>query len=124
MDDIITPEEERREQDCKRLRTRHPICIKCGYDKHPAALELAHMVPKSIHDDGGALCRNCHREESDAEKDYPYSPETDNPMMETIGRYLMALAAWFRGIAGTLEGFGQWLLEQAHVLLPIEGEST
>ncbi len=124
MDDIITPEDERREQDYKRLRTRNPVCVLCGYDKHPAALELAHIAPKGFHDDGAALCRNCHREISDGEKDYPYSPETNNTKMETIGRYLLALAEWFRGIASTLEGFGQWLLEQAHVLFPSQEEAT
>jgi 5-methylcytosine-specific restriction endonuclease McrA len=40
----ITPEDKRRENDYRRLRTRNPICLYCGYHNHPAAMELAHIA--------------------------------------------------------------------------------
>lgn len=123
MDDIISPEELRRESDYRRLRTRNPICQCCGYMNHPAALEFAHIAPRKFHDDGGVLCSNCHRELSDIEKDFSYAPQSENPQMETIGRYLLALAEWFRRIAETIAQFGEWLLEQSEHALPHDGEA-
>ncbi len=113
MDDIISDADLRRENDYRRLRTRTPICLHCGYSKFSGALELAHNAPRRFHDDAGVLCSNCHREASDAEKDLSYAPQSQNPQMETIGRYLIALSEWFQRIAVTMEGFGCWLLEFA-----------
>lgn len=122
MDDLCTPADERREKDYRRLRTRNPICLSCGYTNHSAAMELAHIAPKRFHDDGGVLCSNCHREMSDTEKDYSYKPVSQNPMMETIGRYLLALSDWMLRIAETIAEFGRWLLLQADHTLAYEPE--
>jgi hypothetical protein len=121
MTDILTAEELRREKDYRRLRTRNPICLHCGYSNHPAAMELAHIAPRKIHDDAGVLCSNCHREMSDPEKDRPYAPVTQNPQMEIIGRYLLALSEWFIRIAETIAEFGRWLLQQAEHVRPYKG---
>ncbi len=117
-DDIDT----HREKDFKRLRTRDPSCVGCGYNKNPAAMELAHIAPRKFHDDAVVLCSTCHREQSEPEKDYSYAPTTDNPQMETIGRYLIAVSDFLKMIAGTLADFGSWLLEQAEHVLPYEPE--
>ncbi|WBQ14214.1 hypothetical protein L2D00_05900 [Hyphomonadaceae bacterium BL14] len=119
-----TSEEERREKDFRRLRTRNPICLACGYADHPAAMEFAHIAPRKFHDDGGVLCSNCHREQSDTEKDFSYAPVTKNPPMEIIGRYLLALSEWLTRIGGTLAEFGRWLLEQAEHVLPYYPEGA
>ncbi len=124
MNDLITPEELRRESDYKRLRTRNPVCLSCGYSNHPAVMELAHIAPRQFHDDGGVLCSNCHREMSDTEKDLSYAPQSINPQMETIGRYLLALAEWFQRIAATIALFGAWLLEQSEHVLPYKPEAV
>ncbi len=116
--------ETRREKDFRRLRTRDPICVGCGYCKSPAAMELAHVAPRKFHDDAAVLCSTCHREQSDAEKDYSYAPTTDNPQMEMIGRYLIAVSDFLKMIAETLAGFGHWLLEQAEHVLPYEPEGV
>jgi hypothetical protein len=115
-------ETKRREADFRRLRTRTPVCLSCGYSDHPAALEFAHIAPRKFHDDGGVLCSNCHREQSDQEKDFSYEPTTGNPRMEIIGRYLLAVAEWLKRIADTFISFGEWLLEQAEHVLPYEPE--
>lgn len=123
MDDIMTPAELRREKDYRRLRTRTPICLHCGYCNHPAAMELAHIAPRKFHDDAGVLCSNCHREMSDPEKDLSYAPQSINPEMETIGRYLLALSEWFIRIAETIAAFGRWLMEQAEHVRPYQAEA-
>ncbi len=107
----------------RRLGTRNPVCIGCGYSKSPFALELAHIAPKKFHDDVAILCRNCHREQSDAEKDFAYAHETDNPKMETIGRYLLGLSEFFLLIARATSEFGRWLVENAAHVPPRESES-
>ena len=122
MDDIISDADIRREKDYRRLRTRTPICLSCGYSKSSSALELAHIAPREFHDDAGVLCSNCHREMSDAEKDLSYSPQSANPQMETIGRYLIALSEWFLRIANTIAAFGEWLLDFAENEEAIEPE--
>lgn len=120
----ISPKEMRRENDYRRLRTRNPICLHCGYGNHPAAMELAHIAPRKFHDDAGVLCANCHREMSDPEKDLPYAPQSINPQMEIIGRYLLALSEWFRRIAETIAAFGAWLLHQAEHVPAYVGEDA
>lgn len=121
---LPTPEEKRREADYRRLRTRNPVCLTCGYMKHPAAMEFSHVAPRKFHDDGGVQCSNCHREVSDKEKEFSYAPTTANPMMEKIGRYLLALSEWLTRIGVTLEEFGKWLLAQAPHVLPHKGEAA
>jgi hypothetical protein len=122
MSACLTQDQKRLEKHYQRLRTRTPSCVTCGFNRHPAALEYSHIAPRKFHDDGGAQCHNCHSEFSDAERSLPYAPRTANPQMETIGRYLVALAEWFQRIAGTLLGFGEWLLAYAATAPVLEGE--
>lgn len=61
----------RRERAYRRLGTRNPVCIGCGFAGQPEQMELAHIAPRGFHDNVGVLCRNCHGLQSDAEKDYP-----------------------------------------------------
>lgn len=124
MTNQLTAKEKRLERHYERLRTRNPVCLTCGFDRHPAALQLSHIAPRKFHDDGGPQCHNCHSEFSDAERALPYGPETANPMMETIGRYLLALSEWLQRVGETLQTFGEWLLDQAEHVLPHEGEAV
>jgi len=117
-------EETRREKDFRRLRTRNPICLGCGYSEHPAALELAHIAPRKFDDDAIVLCSNCHRAQSDTEKDFSYRPTSNNPQMETIGRYMLSVSDLLKLIAAKFEEFGRWLLEQAQHLLPHNPEEA
>ena len=113
----------RLEQKYRKLGTREPICAGCGYRKSPYAFEHAHVVPRKYGDETVLLCRNCHREQSDGEKDHSYEPTTANPKMETIGRYLVAVADFLKMIANTLADYGAWLMDQAKHVLPYEPEA-
>ena len=108
----------------RRLGTHNPICVGCGFSGSPHALELAHVAPRAFHDDVGILCSNCHRAQSDSEKDYPYQPQSDNPLMETIGRYLLRVSEFLQMIAKRLSEFGHWLLEQSEHVLPYTPEEV
>jgi len=108
--------EERMARHAKRLRTPHFVCLTCGFDRHPAALEYSHIAPRQFHEDGGPQCRNCHSQFSDEERGLPYKPESGNPQIETIGRYLLALAEWMVRVAETIAAFGAWLMGLANAL--------
>lgn len=114
----------RLEKAYRRLGTSNPICVGCGFCGSPYALELAHIAPREFHDGVAILCSNCHRAQSDSEKDYPYQPQSDNPQMETIGRYLLGLSEFFQMIATRMAEFGHWLLEQSEHVLPYTPEEV
>lgn len=111
---IISREQLRREADFRRLKSRHPICLICAYWRHPAAIEFAHLIPHKFGVGCGApLCSNCHRELSDMEKDMSYKPTSNDPDLETIGRYLVALGTWSEAAAPTMKMLGAHALELA-----------
>ncbi len=113
MTQLIPNSDLRREADFRRLKTRHPICLLCGYCRHPAAIEFAHVIPRKFGVGcGGPLCSNCHRETSDKEKDMSYQPISNEPDLETIGRFLHAYAEWQRRSSDTFDAFAVYLLDQ------------
>ena len=110
----ITKQELRREADFRRLKSRHPICLWCGFHGHPEALEFAHLIPsKFAIGTGGPLCRNCHRISTDKEKDMSFAPKTNDPDRETLGRYIDALADWLLPISGRLKTIAKVMIEDA-----------
>jgi hypothetical protein len=114
MDDIIDPKELRKEAHFRRLKSRNPICVICGYDNSPAALEYAHVIPRQFGvGDGGAICRNCHRELTETEIGLGFAPETEDRELEQVGRYVLALGEWLELIARTLKHYGALLLKRA-----------
>lgn len=123
MDDIISKEEKQREKDYRRLRTRTPVCLTCGYSGSSSSMHYSHIAPRRFHDDGGVQCLNCHGERTAAERGQSYEPQSENPQMETIGRYLLALADWLSRIAETIAAFGAWLLDVAESSPNIEPEA-
>lgn len=114
--DLEEDQDKRMEAHARRLGTCEFICLTCGNPMHPAALENSHIAPKRFHEDAGPQCRNCHAEFSDKERHLAYRPQTGNPRIEMIGRYLVALAEWLKRVAETIAAFGAWLLGLADSL--------
>jgi len=113
MDDIIDPKELRKEGHFRRLKSRNPICVICGYDNSPAALEYAHVIPRQFGvGDGGAVCRNCHRELTETEIGLGFTPQAEDRELEQAGRYVLALGEWLEIIARNLKHFGASLLQR------------
>lgn len=111
---IISREQLRREADFRRLKSRHPICLLCAYRRHPAAIEFAHLIPRQFGVGCGApLCSNCHRELSDMEKEMSYKPTSNEPDLEALGRYLVALGTWSEAAAPTMKMLGAYALERS-----------
>lgn len=104
--------ETRKEQALKRLGTRYPSCTVCG-ETDPRCMELHHIAGQKHHDDLAIVCRNCHRKLSDDQRDHPVDMPGQNPMLATIGHFLMGLADLFRLLAATLVAFGKSLIDEA-----------
>ena len=121
---LISREQLRREADFRRLKSRHPICLLCAYWRHPAAIEFAHLIPRQFGVGCGApLCSNCHRELSDMEKDMSYKPTSNEPDLETLGRYLVALGTWSEAAAPTMKMLGAYALERSRLEKPLSAQS-
>ena len=105
--------EDRLERRYRKLGTRHPVCVCCGYDD-PLSLELHHIAGRKHHDDVAIVCRNCHRRLSDQQLDHPEDNQGGNTKLAAIGHYLVALADLFRMLADRLVQFGKDLIELAN----------
>lgn len=105
--------EDRLEQRYRKLGTRTPVCVCCGYDD-PLALELHHIAGQKHHDDLSIVCRNCHRRLSDSQLDHPDDVQGQDTTLATIGHYLVNLADLFRMLADRLVEFGKHLIELAN----------
>lgn len=104
--------ETRKEQAYKRLGTRNPSCTVCG-EIDPRCMELHHIAGQKHHGDLAIVCRNCHRKLSDDQRDHPIDMLGQNPMLATIGHFLVGLADLFRLLAATLVDFGKSLIDEA-----------
>ena len=51
-----------------------------------------------------------------------FKPETNNPDLETIGRYLDALGSWLLPVSETLKTFGNELVQEATGQTEQEGD--
>lgn len=117
MKTFLTAKELRREADFRRLKSRYPVCLICGYRAHPGAIEFAHIIPKAFGLGWGVpLCRNCHRELTDMEKDMSFKPTTTEIELETIGRLLGAIGEQYEKSAPTLKHLSAIALETARRL--------
>jgi len=105
-----TDDEDRRQQQLRRLGKQHPICVTCG-ESDPAALDRHHIAGKKHSRDLALVCASCHRKLSVKQRGHAAtrSRETEGPL-EKIGHYLMGLADMFAMIAEALRRFGAWLL--------------
>lgn len=117
MTTFLTAKELRQEAAFRRLKSRYPICLICGYWANPAAIEFAHIIPKAFGLGWGVpLCRNCHRELTDMEKDMSFKPTTTEVELETIGRLLGAIGEQYEKSAPTLKHLSAVALETARRL--------
>jgi len=107
-------EEDRKQQQLRRLGTQNPCCVACG-EASPAVLELHHIAGRKHDDDLSIVCRNCHRKLSDKQRDQnaPVSAPNREDSLSRIGHYLLGLADLLAMIVEALRRFGNWLLGEA-----------
>ena len=104
--------ERRKQKRLESLGSNEPRCGICG-DGDWRTLELHHVAGRR-HDNGMTpLCRNCHRKVSDDQNNHPaFNPDAD-PMLASIGHFLLGLADMLRIIVAKLCEFGLALIQGA-----------
>ena len=105
-------EEGRRQAAYRRLGTTEPRCVVCGEDDW-RCLELHHIAGQAYDEQGGILCRNCHRKQSVATANA--KNPTDPPILERAGHLLLGLAVLMAELVAKLRAYGQQLIDGAAV---------
>ena len=96
----------------ERLRSNNHLCGECG-EADSRCLELHHVADYGCDDGTVILCRNCHKKVTDDQKDHPaFDPDAD-PMLHSIGRFLLGLADLLKLAIEKLAAFGAALIERA-----------
>jgi hypothetical protein len=103
----------RKQKRLERLGTNDPRCGMCG-EADDRALELHHVAGRRQDDTMVILCRNCHRKVTDDQKDHPEFNKGSEPMLSSIGHFLLGLADMLRIIVDKLYEFGRALIAAAN----------
>lgn len=111
MDKDEINKERRNRKALERLGTDHPACVLCG-ENNPCCLEKHHVAGRVFDGLEVILCRNCHRKQSDVQKDHPKAQSNPPSQTETIGHLLLGLAEFFVELAAKLKEFGLYLINQ------------
>lgn len=102
----------RRERAAKRrLGSEHPICATCGMDDW-TCLEAHHIAGAAFDDMTATICRNCHRNLTDRQKNHPQQMLGPHDFDETLAHILLGLADFFELIIGKLREFSRQLIER------------
>src|SRR6516162_9014694 len=104
-------QEDRLEQNYRRLGTHEPRCVICG-ETDPRCLEEHHIAGRGYHDDTAIVCRNCHRKLSDAQRDHPPASAAPMEQRTAIGHFLLGLCDFLMAIVERLREFGHWLINE------------
>jgi len=103
--------EARKQKARRRLGSETPRCGTCG-EADPRCLEAHHIAGRKHHDSTAAICRNCHRKLSDAQRDHPQATYGGS-LMEVYGHFVLGLADLLALAVAKLRELGEWLIDQA-----------
>lgn len=106
--------ERRKQRRLEALGTNDPHCATCG-EHDWRTIEQHHVADHGRDEATVLLCRNCHRKRSDDQKDHPAFNHNADPILDSIGHFLLGLADMLRDIVGKLRDFGLALIERAQI---------
>ena len=104
--------EKRRRKHLERLGFDNPQCLFCG-ESDVRCLELDHIAGRAHSEDVWVLCRNCHAQRTDLQKDHPPKVADPTDRAEVIGRFLEGLADFLEFIVKRLREYGSELIAMA-----------
>lgn len=105
--------ERRRQAAIERLGVNTPACVICGKN-NPIVLEKHHLEGQAFGDTLVVVCRNCHRELSDVQKDHPDRITEIPDPLEVIAHALLGLADLFEFLIEKFREFAAYLFELAN----------
>ena len=112
MNKIDLARETRKQRRFEALGTNEPRCGTCG-ERDWRCIEQHHPSDYARDDTTVLMCRNCHRKVSDDQKGHPaFEPDAD-PMLDSIGHFLLGLADMLKIIFERLYVFGLALIDRA-----------
>jgi hypothetical protein len=104
--------ERRKQARLEKLGTNCPKCGVCGQNDW-RCIEQHHIASHGRDEAIALLCANHHRIVTDDQKDHPpFDPNAD-PLLDTIGQFLLGLADILKIIVEKLLEFGHALIERA-----------
>lgn len=112
MDRNRLAREAREQRRLEVLNSIDPRCGMCG-EKDSRCLEEHHVADLGRDDTTVILCRNCHRKVSDDQKDHPTSDPAADPLLDSIGHFLLGLTDMLRVIVEKVYEFGLALIARA-----------
>jgi len=105
--------ERRKQKRLEKLGTNDPRCGTCGEFRWQC-IEQHHPADYGRDETTVLVCRNCHRVFSDDQIDHPaFDPDAD-PMLASIGHFLLGLADMLRTMVAKLSEFGLALIARSH----------
>jgi hypothetical protein len=115
MNDQELKKEKRRQYALERLGTNKPCCIICG-ETDWRCLERHHIAGRKFDKATVILCRNCHRKQSDDQKEHPKATATQPNLFDSAGHFLLGLADLFVLLIEKCREYGNALIEYAKTL--------
>lgn len=104
--------EQRKQKRLESLGSNNPHCCACE-EGDWRTLELHHVAGRKHDDLMVPICANCHRKVSDVQKDHPPFEAGADPMLASIGHFLLGLADMLTLILTKLYAFGLALIERS-----------
>jgi hypothetical protein len=120
MTDTLFHKAPRNKPRLEKLGTNDPHCGTCG-ENDDRTLELHHVAGRKHDGTMVPICRNCHRKVTDDQVDHPpFDPNAD-PLLASIGHFLLGLADMLTIILPKLSAFGLALIGRSAC---VEGKSS
>ena len=102
--------ERRKRRAIERVRTNNPKCTVCGED-HVHCLERHHVAGKDYGGTTVIVCRNCHRELTDKQKDHVGgTQESAAAFPDQVAHFLFGLADLLELLIAKLREFADGLI--------------
>lgn len=112
MNDTELAAERRKQKRLEKLGTNDPRCGTCGETRWQC-IEEHHPADYGQDEATVLVCRNCHRVLSDDQRDHPaFDPDAD-PLVASIGHFLLGLADMLAIILAKLSEFGRALIARS-----------
>jgi len=105
-------------RECRRQTRLEPFCTDDAYcgmcgELDWRTLELHHVAGRKHDDAMVILCSNCHCKVSDDQKDHPAFDPAADPVLASIGHFLLGLADMLRVVIVKLNEFALTLIDRS-----------